>query len=63
MTKTLIVTLLAILSGCIAVAIPPAAAEHPAPTPSLELAMPAPQEPYDTTVISAVETVGAAADQ
>jgi hypothetical protein len=33
--------------------------EQPVPLPSFDIAMPAPQAPFDTTPITAVETVGA----
>jgi len=61
MTKILAAALLVILVGVVAVqSVPPtlAAATVPAP-PSFDIAMPAPREPFDTTPITAVETVGA----
>jgi len=65
MTKILAPALVAILAvalaGALAVhAMPPAVVAGSTPVqPSYESAMPAPQEPFDTTVITAVETVGA----
>jgi len=50
------------MTGCVAVdtmPAPTAAREQPAPLPSFDIAMPAPQAPFDTTPITAVETVGA----
>ena len=65
MTKILALALFAILAGCVAVeALPPAAVAGNTPVPpSFDIAMPAPQEPLDTTVITAVETVGAARNE
>ncbi|MEP7100893.1 MAG: hypothetical protein ABI781_10310 [Burkholderiales bacterium] len=61
MTKIFAAALFAILAGTLAVhAMPPEAVANSAPVqPSFDIAMPAPQEPFDTTVITAVETVGA----
>ena len=50
------------MTGCVAVdtmPAPTAVREQPVPLPSLDIAMPAPQAPFDTTPITAVETVGA----
>lgn len=48
------------LAGCvIAVPAQPAAPSATAPSPAFDAAMPAPREPFDTTPITAVETVGA----
>jgi hypothetical protein len=65
MTKMLYATLFVTLAGYIAVAALPHATAtvtvaSNAPLPSSpDIVMPAPQEPFDTTPISAVETVGA----
>jgi len=50
------------MTGCVAVDTMPAPTtvrEQPVPLPSFDIAMPAPQAPFDTTPITAVETVGA----
>jgi hypothetical protein len=50
------------MTGCVAVdtmPAPTAVREQPVPLPSFDIAMPAPQAPFDTTPITAVETVGA----
>ena len=50
------------MTGCVAVdtmPAPTAVREQPVPLPSFDSAMPAPQAPFDTTPITAVETVGA----
>ncbi|MBC7480629.1 MAG: hypothetical protein H7337_01625 [Rhizobacter sp.] len=63
MTRILAATLLLVLAGCVAVeAVRPAATPAAIDTtpPGFDIAMPAPQEPLDTTPITAVETVGAA---
>lgn len=61
MTKILAVTLSALLGYALVVhAMPPAVVvSRTMVQPSFDIAMPAPQEPLDTTVITAVETVGA----
>ncbi len=61
MTRILFAALFAMLAGCVAVDAPPPAAVAGTATvpPSFDVAMPAPQEPLDTTTITAVETVGA----
>ncbi|MBC7832932.1 MAG: hypothetical protein H7Y62_13050 [Hyphomicrobium sp.] len=61
MTKIFAAALLAILAGALVVhAMPPEAVASSTPVqPSFDIAMPAPQEPFDTTEITAVETVGA----
>lgn len=48
------------LAGCV-VAVPatPAAPSATPVAPAFDTALPAPQEPFDTTPITAVETVGA----
>jgi hypothetical protein len=48
------------LAGCV-VAVPalPAAPNVPPIAPAFDTALPAPQAPFDTTPITAVETVGA----
>ena len=50
------------MTGCVAVDTMPAPTtvrEQLEPLPSFDIAMPAPQAPFDTTPITAVETVGA----
>ena len=64
MTTKILATALFVMmmTGCVAVdtmPAPTAAREQPAPLPSFDIAMPAPQAPFDTTPITAVETVGA----
>jgi hypothetical protein len=67
MTKMLYATLFVTLAGYIAVAALPHAtatatvtvASNASLPSSPDIVMPAPQEPFDTTPISAVETVGA----
>lgn len=62
MNKLLSIALLAALTGCGAVDVlaPATSVTRKPVTPSFDTAMPAPQEPLDMTVITAVETVGAA---
>lgn len=61
MTKILAAALFAVLAVTLAVhATPSVVAVSSAPVqPSFDIAMPAPQEPLDATVITPVETVGA----
>jgi hypothetical protein len=61
MTKIVAAALLVILAGFVAVkAVPSTQAAMAVPvTPSFDIAMPAPQEPFDTTPITGVETAGA----
>ena len=61
-TKILAAALFVMMTGCVAVdtmPAPTAVREQPVPLPSFDTAMPAPQAPFDTTPITAVETVGA----
>ncbi len=63
-TKILAAALFAMMTmtGCVAVdtmPAPTAVHEQPVLLPSFDTAMPAPQAPFDTTPITAVETVGA----
>ena len=61
MTKILATALLVMLAGVAAVmAVPPTLAASAVPVPpSFDIAMPAPQAPFDTTPITPFETVGA----
>jgi hypothetical protein len=62
MTKLLAAALFVMIAFSIAVSAVPAATaanERPVP-PSFDVAMPAPQEPFDTTPITPIESAGAA---
>jgi hypothetical protein len=64
MTKILVTALLVMLAGFVAVmAVPPTLAASALPVPpSFDIAMPAPQAPFDTTSITPFETVGASSN-